>query len=186
MKTMKTLILNGSPRERGDCASLITEMKKELIGEIYEVRAYNDGIAPCIDCRYCFTHDHCAIDDGMGELYAYIAECDNVIIASPVHFSEVSGPLLSLASRFQLFYAARFFRKTPFQIARKKGALIVCGGGDGSHEKAVSTATTLFHQINAELVAKVFSLKTNELSAKDDLAARKKAHDAAVLLNTGL
>lgn len=180
---IKTLILNGSPRKNGDCAAMLTALREDLRGEIAEVRAYDPGISPCTDCRFCWRHDRCAIEDAMQNVYRMVEECDNVIIASPVHFSELSGSLLSLASRFQLYFAARFFRKDPVPIRRKVGVLVLSGGGDGSHEKAVSTATTLFHQINAEKIDSVFSLKTNDMSAKEDTIALAAAREAARMLN---
>ena len=45
------------------------------------------------------------------EIYAYIEECDNVLIASPVYFSELTGKLLDLGSRLQTYFSAKFFRR---------------------------------------------------------------------------
>jgi len=61
-------------------------------------------------------------------LYAYLEDCDNLIIASPIWFSELRGPLLSVASRFQTYFAGRFFRaeaepikhRLTFSLARSK------------------------------------------------------------------
>ena len=49
---MKTLILNGSPRENGDTAGLIREVIRNLPGEYSVVDAYRCSISPCVDCRY--------------------------------------------------------------------------------------------------------------------------------------
>ena len=51
---MKTLLLNGSPRQNGNTVSLIRELKAHLEGEIIEISAFYSGIAPCIDCRGCW------------------------------------------------------------------------------------------------------------------------------------
>ena len=32
----------------------------------------------------------------MGSVYQYVAECDNMVIASPIWLSSLSGPLLSI------------------------------------------------------------------------------------------
>jgi multimeric flavodoxin WrbA len=58
---MKTLIINGSPRRNGDTSGLIEKLKKQLSGEIDEVSAYYDKIAPCVDCRQCWKKKGCAI-----------------------------------------------------------------------------------------------------------------------------
>ena len=169
---MKTLILNGSPRENGDTASLINELKKRLTGEWKIVDAYRCNISPCIDCRYCWEHDGCAIEDEMQEVYRYIQECDNILIASPVYFSELTGKLLDLGSRLQTYYCAASFRKEKPVTKEKKGAVILVGGGDGSMDKAYSTACILLHHMNCHAVyGPVCSHQTNILPASDDLNA---------------
>ena len=107
---MKTLIFNGSPRKNGDTSQLLQKFCAGLDGEYRIVRAYDGAIKPCVDCRYCWEHPGCAIKDGMTEIYDWIADCDNVVIASPVYFSELTGPLLSVLSRVQTLFCGRFFR----------------------------------------------------------------------------
>ena len=101
---MKTLIFNGSPRKNGDTVSLINTLKNELSGEINRIDKYYSDIQPCIDCRYCWTHSGCAIKDEMQRVFSLIDETDNIVIASPIYFSELSGSLLSVLSRLQYLY----------------------------------------------------------------------------------
>ena len=108
---MKTLIFNGSPRKNGDTESLIKKVTGEIKGEYKIVNAYTANISPCIDCRFCWDNSGCIIRDEMQEVYEYIQECDNIIIASPIYFSELTGKLLDLGSRLQTYFCARFFRK---------------------------------------------------------------------------
>ena len=166
---MKTLILNGSPRRNGDTVSLIRKLTEKLPGEHMTVDAYYCGISPCVDCRYCRSHSGCAIDDGMHQVYDYIACCDSVIIASPVYFSELTGKLLDLGSRLQTYYCASAFRKETPDIKPKKGAVILVGGGDGSMEKAYGTARTLLHLMNCrDIHDLVFSHDTDRTPAAED------------------
>ena len=166
---MKTLILNGSPRANGDTASLIKELTKKLPGEYKIVNAYQCDVSPCVDCRYCWEHSGCAITDGMQEIYDYIQECDNILIASPVYFSELTGKLLDLGSRLQTYYCAAFFRKEKPIPKEKKGAVILVGGGDGRMEKAYSTARILLHHMNCQSIHDlVSSHNTNTIPAVDD------------------
>ncbi len=95
---MKTLILNGSPRINGD-------------GEYRIVDAYRCNISPCLDCRYCWKSNGCAMNDEMQEIYKYIQECDNILIASPLYFSELTGKLLDVGSRLQTYFSCRGIRK---------------------------------------------------------------------------
>jgi multimeric flavodoxin WrbA len=180
---MKTLIFNGSPRKSGDTVYLIAEMQKYLAGEVKIISSYYDKINPCVDCRYCWENIGCCIDDGMREVYGYIKEYDNIVIASPVYFSELTGSLLNMMSRLQCFFAAGFFMNKPVEQKSKNGVLILTGGGDGSHTKAESTANTLFKFMNTKKIAEIYSLNTNNIPAQEDGQALQGARNAAVLLN---
>lgn len=166
---MKTLILNGSPRQNGDTVSLIRKLTGELEGEYKIVDAYRCNIAPCIDCRYCWKNPGCAVNDEMQEVYRYIEECDNILIASPIYFSELTGKLLDVGSRFQTYFCAKFFRKTEAVAKAKKGAVILVGGGDGRMDKAYETACTLLHHANCrDIHAGVYCHNTNQVRAVED------------------
>ena len=169
---MKTLILNGSPRPSGDTAGLINILTSELNGEYKIVNAYRCGISPCIDCRYCRNNTGCCIDDEMQDIYKYIEICDNIVIASPIYFSELTGKLLDIGSRFQTYFCSRSFRKEEPSIKPKKGAVILVGGGDGSPETACKTAKILLHHINChDIHPLVCSHNTNTQPAVEDKAA---------------
>ena len=181
---IKTLIINGSPRKNGDTVSLINELKANLTGEIKIVNTYYDKISPCIDCRYCWIHAMCSIDDGMQEIYSLLNEVDNIIIASPLYFSQLTGSLLNFASRLQYFYVKKYIKKdSSFSLKAKKGVLILVGGGNGGPDRAISMAATLFHEMGAEMVDYVYSLNTDKISTKSDENALTKIKEIALMLN---
>src|SRR5471030_444214 len=128
---MKTLIINGSPRKNGDSMTLINEMRKYLEGEVKIINTYYDNISGCIDCRYCLQNQGCSINDNMQEIYKLIDEAHNIIISSPIYFSELTGSLLNFASRLQTLYASRCIRKdNKPSLKKKNGVLIISSGGD--------------------------------------------------------
>ena len=133
---MKTLIFNGSPRINGDTESLLKIVKENIAGEYKIVNAYHCQISACVDCRYCWKNSGCAIQDEMQEVYEYIQDCDNILIASPIYFSELTGKMLDVGSRLQTYFCAGFFRKEVPIEKEKRGAVILVGGGDGHVEKA--------------------------------------------------
>ena len=145
---MKTLILNGSPRIIGNTTSLIEKVKEKIVGEYRIVNAYRCNISPCIDCRFCWENEGCAINDEMQEIYKYIQDCDNILIASPIYFSELTGKLLDVGSRLQTYWCAKYFRKKEPVIKSKKGAVILVGGGDGNINKPYNAACILLHHMN--------------------------------------
>lgn len=180
---MKTLIINGSPRKNGDTASLINEMKKYLKGDITEISAYYDGIKPCIDCRYCWKNPKCAINDQMNLIYA--DDFDNVVVASPVYISGLPGPLISLASRLQVYYASKRFLNQKIELQKKDGILILVSGGDGGPENAIQVAKWMLKKMNATYNEEnfVFSLNTDKLPASKDLQALQIIKKVSLKLN---
>lgn len=181
---MKTLILNGSPRKAGDTVSLVNKVIENLNGEYKIINAYDCDISACIDCRYCEKNTGCSIKDGMQEVYEYIQECDNVLIASPMHFMELTGRLLSVASRFQTYYYALYYRHEKPIEKKKKGAVIIVGGGNRGVDKAYDTARLLLHHINAyDILPAVFSNNTNEVPAIEDETALEGVNGIADFFN---
>jgi multimeric flavodoxin WrbA len=181
---MKTLVFNGSPRKNGDTMVLVNQFINHLKGEYKIINAYSCNIQPCIDCRYCWKNTGCCKNDEMQEVYNYIQECDNILIASPLYFSELTGQLLAITSRLQTYFCSRFFRnEIPIKKA-KRGGVIIVGGGDGSVEKAYNTACTLLHHMNAKAIAPIiYSHKTNDIPACDDIDAMKSSIELALLFN---
>lgn len=166
---MKTLIFNGSPRINGDTENLLKIVKENIVGEYKVVNAYHCNISACVDCRYCWENPGCAIQDEMQEVYDYIPECDNILIASPIYFSELTGKMLDVGSRLQTFFCAKFFRKEVPIAKKKRGAVVLIGGGDGRVEKAYETACTLLHHMNSRNIhPMVSSHNTNERPAIED------------------
>lgn len=166
---MKTLIINGSPRINGDTVSLINIIKDNLAGEVKVVDTYRCKISACVDCRYCWENKGCSIKDEMQEIYDYIQDCDNVLIASPIYFSELTGKLLDVGSRLQTYFCAKFFRKEEPITKHKKGAVVLVGGGDGHMDKAYETACTLLRHMNCcQIHELVFCHNTNERPAIKD------------------
>ncbi len=181
---METLILNGSPRSGGDTAALLAELRGHLKGDVLEVFAYGGTIHACVDCRFCWTHPGCRIADGMQEVYRCLSSCDNVVLASPIFFSELSGPLLSVASRLQTAYAARRFRGEEPWPGVRRGVVLLAGAQAGTQHKALSTAHSVLRHMNAlPIVATVLALDTDHLPAARDEDALAQARAAAELLN---
>jgi multimeric flavodoxin WrbA len=154
---MKTLIFNGSPRKKGNTSSLVEELSRQLDGETKIIRAYDADVKPCIDCRYCWKNVGCAIKDGMQEIYGEIQEADNIVIASPMYFSVLTGQLLAVLSRLQTFWCAKYFRHEEPIPKKKKGGIIIVRGGDGELKRAEDTAHTLLHHMNARSVGLAFA-----------------------------
>lgn len=182
---MKTLIVNGSPRTNGNTAALIAELKKHLNGEVIEISAFRSNIAPCVDCRGCWTSARCVVKDDMQIVYD--DDFDNVVVASPVYFSTLPGKMLSLISRMQPWHAATFFIGQPLVQRKKKSAAILTAGGKGNQANSYHHLSAFFKMLNAHGFREhvVCSPNTDTIPAWEDEAAMEGVRMLAKWLNEG-
>ncbi len=165
----KTLIINGSPRANGNTGFMIDSLLQKIIGKNNVIYAYHLNISPCVDCRRCRSREGCAIKDDMTEIYDYIKGCDNIVIASPIYFGELTPPILTIGSRLQTYYCSHCFLHNEQILNDKKGGIILTGGGNGSGNTAVKTAGILLKQMGAKSVFDpVVSLNTDKVPASKD------------------
>ena len=123
---MKVLILNGSPREKGNTSILVNEMVKVFEAQDVETEVVRVGsldVSGCLACGYCGSHDGCVKNDIVNELNAKLAEADGFVVASPVHYASPAGTLISILDR--MFYSSHNSMKMKvgacFAIARRGG-----------------------------------------------------------------
>ncbi len=163
---MKTLILYGSPSTNSHTKKLLDIALDAIHGDTKILDAYRANIAPCQDCKYCFHKNGCSIKDDMIEIYEYIHECDNVIIASPMHFGVVSAPLMTVFSRLQPYWSNEFIRKCAGDIPKKKkGLLLMTTGADWMNMELLTegVTNTAFHHLNAQSVGSVYAKRTDDI-----------------------
>ncbi|MDR2687577.1 MAG: flavodoxin family protein [Oscillospiraceae bacterium] len=181
---MQTLVINGSPKADGDTAALVNELVAHLDGEI-RIVSPGSNISPCVDCRYCWEHTGCALKDEMQDVYEYLITCDNIVFASPIWFSSLSGPFLNMASRIQSVWAAGYFQKKNLILKEKRGVVILVGAQPETKEMPARAAVGImkcFH-VHRPSVIEIHSLDTNRLPAGMDEIALKKCREAADRLN---
>ena len=179
----KTLILNGSPRPNGNTAALIAELRRHLTGEVTELSAFRSNIAPCVDCRGCWTTAKCVVKDEMQVIYG--DDFDNVVIASPVYYGTLPGSVLSVMSRLQPWHAAKFFLNAPLQLRPKRSAAILTAGGKGNQTNAQHHLSAFFRMVGAEGFREhtVCSPNTDTVPAWEDAQAMAGVAELARWLN---
>ena len=168
---MKVLILNGSPRPDGDTAQILRRLKDRFprSTDVETIDAFEEGIRPCSDCRYCWENEGCCIRDGM-DLIAK-DDYDVVVLASPLYMSFVTPPLFSVISRLNAIWSNRYFGIRTEPLKPKKGILVLTGGGDGSPDPAIRIAKTAFRFLYARFDPEtdlICSLNTNEVPVDRD------------------
>ena len=117
---MKVLLVNGSPRANGNTACALAEMEKIFIEEGIEVvnaHIGNQAIRGCMACGGCRERGKCVFDDAVNEYAKEFAECDGIVVGSPVYYASANATLIAFLDR--LFYSARCDR------SMKVGASVV-------------------------------------------------------------
>ena len=85
----------------------------------------------------------------MEEIYRDTMDADCIVIASPVYFSTLTGPLLSLMSRLQMFYTAGRMQGVHLIEKNKMGGILLCGG-NGSPACAEEVARGLLRAMHTQ------------------------------------
>lgn len=123
---MKILMLNGSPHKNGNTFTALSEMGKvfEQEGIDYEiVHVGGEAIRGCVACGYCSKNGKCVVDDKVNEVAGKFAECDGLVLGSPVYYASANSTLTALCDR--LFYSAHCDK------TMKVGASVVCARRGG-------------------------------------------------------
>ena len=102
---MRILILNGSPRPKGNTKQMVDAFRSgaESAGHRVDViDVCRKKIAGCLACEYCHTRGNgaCVQKDDMQEVYSLLWEADMLVIASPIYYHGVSGQLKCALDRF--------------------------------------------------------------------------------------
>ncbi len=103
---MKVLLINGSPKANGNTALALEEMVKVFAQEGVEtevVHVGNKDIRGCVACTSCYQTGKCVVDDMVNECAEKFAQCDGMVVASPVYYASANGTLVSFLDR--LFYS---------------------------------------------------------------------------------
>ena len=106
---MKVLMLNGSPKAKGNTAAALAEMEKVFAQEGIEAETVQVGhlaVRGCISCYGCFEKGKCVFDDVVNELAPKFQEADGLVVATPVYYASANATLIATLDR--LFYSTRF------------------------------------------------------------------------------
>ena len=123
---MKVLMINGSPRPKGNTSIALNEMEKIFTAEGLETETIQIGkldIRGCIACNFCGKTGKCVFDDIVNETAPKFALCDGLVIASPVYYASANATLIAFLDR--LFYS------THFDKTMKVGASVVAARRGG-------------------------------------------------------
>lgn len=132
---MKILVLNGSPRPKGNTAEMVAVFQEAAEKAGHQVDALNVcrmDIKGCMACEYCHGkgNGECVQKDGMQEIYTLLKEAEMLVLAAPIYYHNISGQLKCVIDRF---YSA-LYPTAPATL--RKVAMFLSSGDDDMYEGA--------------------------------------------------
>ena len=129
MSNMKVLMINGSPRQKGNTSIALAEIAKQLekLGiESEIVWIGNKPVRGCIACNTCKDNPGACVfdDDVCNGISAKMNSSDALIVGSPVYWGQPNGAVLSIIQRAFYSNGAAFRGKPAAAVAvcRRGGA----------------------------------------------------------------
>ena len=123
---MKVLLINGSPRAKGNTALALSVMAEVFAAEGIETEIIQVGhlnLRGCVACGSCGKTGKCVVDDIVNEVAEKLKEADGLVLGSPVYYASANGTLISFLDR--LFYSAGFDKRmkvgASVAVARRGG-----------------------------------------------------------------
>jgi multimeric flavodoxin WrbA len=172
------LIINGSPRKRGNSATLAQQVAsgaEAADAQVETVFLHGMDIAPCNACDACLksADPGCVIADDMQDLYPKLKEADVIVIASPVYWFTVSAQTKLFMDRC---YAFEGPGENP--LRDKRYAIILAYGDSDPFNSGAVNALRTFQDglgyIGAEIAGMIYgsASKPGEIAQNEDLMER--------------
>jgi arsenate reductase (thioredoxin) len=134
---MFVLGLQGSPRKKGNTASLLStflEEAEKLGAHTRQLGVARMHINPCQECGTCDRKGFCPLEDDMQEVYHLLWKADLVVMATPIFFYGPTAQLKGLIDRSQALWARRYTHKLTDPGRKwRKGLLLAVGATKGKN-----------------------------------------------------
>ena len=129
----KIVILNGSPRKKGNTSRLTASFAEGAESSGNEVTEFFLQEMEIHGCRGCFGgHSSrdcpCVQKDGMAAIYPKVKEADVIVLASPLYYWTISGQLKSAMDRL---FALEEGDGQKLRGNGKAGVLLMAAEGNG-------------------------------------------------------
>jgi multimeric flavodoxin WrbA len=137
MKQIRIVAIYGSPRRKGNTATLL---KKAVAGardsgaQVDEIVLRDLKVSPCMEIYGCKNGGECRIQDDFQKVRDQILQASGLMLASPIFFYTVSAHTKILMDRFQSLWVKKYWvdKHPPNQRQiMRKGLFIAAGATKG-------------------------------------------------------
>ncbi len=182
----KILIVLGSPRKKGNSATLAAKVAEGAIADGADVETvYLNGlnIKPCQGCEKCQqeSFNGCAIEDEMNQLYSKMQKADSVVVASPIYWFNISAQTKIFIDRL---YAVGVGQKNIFK--GKNIAIILSFADPDPFISGAVNALRSFQDICRYLGANIEGMVYGSASGAGEIKEKQDVMEKAVLLGKHL
>lgn len=143
---MKVLLINGSPRHKGNTNVALEEIAKQLAKHDIDSEILwigNKPVRGCIACGKCENNRCNFNDDIVNTVIEKMEQCDGLVIGSPVYYGQPAGQVCCLQQR--MMYAGS-------SVFANKPAAGVCVCRRGGATAAFQTLNMPFQMTNMPVV----------------------------------
>jgi multimeric flavodoxin WrbA len=127
---MKVIGINGSPRKNWNthtliCKTLEGAASKDAQTELIHLYDLNfKGCVSCLTCKEKGAEPRCVVSDDLTDLLNKIADCDALVIGSPIYFGDITGMTRAFIERLLFPYISYNKDMTPHFNRKIKTAMI--------------------------------------------------------------
>ena len=173
---MEVVAICGSPRPRGNTATLIEALLEEAREAGAKTTRFDPARMRIQDCNAgdeCLVSPEapCKLDDDMAEIYAALRRADAWIFGTPVYHANVTGTLKRVIDRMYAFYTKEGGEWRLGLEGKRCGAVIVVQA-DAEQETPRRVAEYLEEILGAYNVDVVGRIAESSLTAPTDAAGR--------------
>lgn len=102
-KSMKILIITGSPRKNGNSNFLVDNFIKGATEKGHKIFRFDSAfkkVHPCIACNKCGMNGDCIFNDDFNYVRENLVDSDMVVFATPMYYFGISAQLKAVIDRF--------------------------------------------------------------------------------------
>ena len=159
MSNKKIVVILGSPRKKGNSASLAESLIKGAEENGAEVQTFflqGMEIKPCNACDSCLKPDSgCVIDDDMQKIYPAVISADSIVIASPIYWFTINAQVKLFIDRCYALITINQNSKESHAFAGKKFGIILTYGDSDPFRSGAVNALRMYQDMLRYVGAKI-------------------------------
>lgn len=176
---MKIVCLTGSPRYRGNSASIAkrfmetaTNRGAHTITHALNKLTYK-GCQACMGCKT--ASDTCVLDDDLRQVLEDVVTADVLVMASPIYYGDVTSQMKGFMDRTYSFYVPEFHTKArPSRLAPGKKFVMITTQGQPDENMFADVFPKYHFFFQTHGFKEGYSIRGGGLARPDDVMNRQE------------